>query len=39
MKKKIVLCIAERGVFEMSGCPKSHEWDCGIAYRTAGDDD
>ena len=34
MKKKIVLRIAAKGTFGMSGCPKGNESRCGIQYRS-----
>ena len=35
MKKKIVLRIAAKGIFGMSGCPKISEGTCGIMYRAS----
>ena len=37
MKKKIVLRIAAKGIFEMSGCPKGTETNCGTGYRSCDD--
>jgi len=34
MKKKIVLRISAKGIFEAAGCPMGDERACGIQYRS-----